>query len=376
MESLSLSDFPRDTYILLNTEARDLLFGYLKNKFGSLRNAGLHLGLPGAELYAWHKGVSKKSKQSAKIVNRYISLPRLKILCESTNVTLNSLQSSIKAIKASSRGGLIKNPVLPLQIKPETFSILGHLIGDGYGGEKGNACYINKSKEAIDNFIAKLKLSFGDVEYTTMPKHYRVIVPKVVPKILKQYFEIEDFRTGKARLSQKLLNSPNDCLIEFLKALIIDEGRVSDSGIYLEFSPRALLVDDLKKICSKLGYRYLNGKYFIISSKCFPKIAEDMRDLVIPKKQQILLNFFKRKERKWYNKEKGETKKEILTLLAKKSMTVEELASVLNIKRESVRLQLKGYNLNNNYIKGLLDQGLVEVKSLGWRNAAIFSLKR
>lgn len=282
MESFPLSQFPIDTCIFLKSEARRILFGKLKKKFGSLRIAGIHIGIPGAELYSWQRGFSNK-KKGAK-VKRYVSLPALKLICKELNLSVDSLQKNVLEIKANSRGGLIKNPCLPLKIMPATFAVLGHFIGDGYGGESGNACYVNKSPEALQNFVEKLNLAFGDVEYTRLDKHYRVVVSKIVPKILKKYFEIKDFRAGKCILSGKLLNSSKHYLIEFLKALIIDEGRVSDSGIDLEFSPKAHLKHALKIVCKKLGYGFSHGKYFIISSKSFPVLRGDMGDLVVPKK--------------------------------------------------------------------------------------------
>ncbi len=375
MDHFELSNFPEDTYFFIRANTRYSLFDKLKNRFGSLRAAGEHLAIPGAELYSWKNGFSNKERQHKKRVKRYIPLPALDKISKATGVSLKELQRSVIEIKTGSRSGLIKNLTLPLEIKPETYAVLGHFLGDGYGGERGNSCYVNKSPEAIENFVKKLRLAFGNVEYTVLPQHYRVIVSKIVPKILKQYFEISDFRTGKAKLSSKLLKAPNECLVEFLKALIIDEGSVMDSGIYLEFSSRAHLINDLKKICSKLGYQYSDGKHFIISVKSFPRIIKDMKNLVIPSKQQALLSYFKRKGRGWYNRNRNTTKKEILHLLTKNPMSVREIALRLNIRKGSVRMQLKGYSLNNRPIKGLLDLGLVEPKAKGWRNSTIFGLK-
>lgn len=373
LDCINLSDFPEDTYIFLEENERIKLFNKLEEKYDFLSKASQALDITGAELYFWKKGYSNKRKGKVK---RYIPLNVLKTIYRDINADVNILQDNVSEIKANSRAGLIRNPSLPLQIKPETFALLGHFLSDGYGGEIGNACYISNSKEARENFISKLKSAFGDVEYSILEKHHRIIVAKIVPKILKRYFGIDDFRTGRVKFPEKIFNAPKPFLIELLKAIIIDESRIGDSGIHIEFSPKSCLNKVTKKLCKRLGYKLLNyKKAVIISPRSFPKIKEDMKDFIIPSKQEMFLRYFKRKNREWYNRYRGTTKEEILGLLSKRDYSIRELASKLNIKGGGVRDQIVGYNFKGRRIKGLLELGLVKVKRMRWHNTRIFCIK-
>jgi len=370
---LNLSDFPEDTCILLEKNARKIIFSQLEEKYGSLGLARKELKIKGSSLYSWKNGFELKKHGK---VNRFIHITSLKKLCYALGLEINSLQNQVQEIKASSRAGIIIKPQLPLQIIPETFAVLAHFLSDGYGGEKGNACYISKSPEAMDNFIVKLKVSFGDVDHSILKKHWRVIVAKIVPKILKKYFQILDFRTGKVVFPEQIFSYPRPFLVELLKAIIIDEGRIGDGGIEILFSPKSCLTEVSRRLCKKLGYQVQNyKKSAIISVKSFDMIKEDMGDFVIPSKQAAFLKHFTLKNRKWYNRHRGHTKAEILKLLRKQDLTIKELGYLLNIGTGNLRDQLIGYNLQGRRIKGLLELGLVEVKRIGWRNGRVFGIK-
>lgn len=373
-DKIPLSEFPNDTYIFLDEKCRIDLSKKLEKEFGFLRQAGKNIEITPATLYDWRLGVKIRK---GRIIKRYISLIDLKKICDAIDVNMNDLQEYVIELKTSSRSGVIKNPKLPLSVVPETFAILGHLLGDGYGGENGNCAYVNTRKEALYNFVCKLTKAFGDVEYSINLKHNRVIISKIVPKILKKYFQISDFRSSKSYITQKVFDASKECLAEFVKAIIIDEGRIADSGIQIELSANKELTKNIQKICEKgLGYTCSSsGKSFFISCQSFPKVLEDMKDLIIIEKQKMFTKWFSRKSRKWYNRKRGVTKKEIVKLLLKKQMSTKELASEIGIKNDAVRTQIIGYHLNGKHIPGLLDLNLIEIKRMGRKDTRIFGIK-
>lgn len=373
MGSIQLSEFPSDTYIFLDKKCRNKIIEKLEKKYGYLTRAGKKIGIVPRNLYEWKSGIIIKY---GKPVKRYISLYNLKTICNAIDADINSLQKYVTEIKTGSRSGVIKELKLPLPIVSETFAVLGHMLSDGYGGEMGNACYVNTSNDALYNFIDKLKKAFGNVHYSINIKHNRVIISKLVPKILKKYFDIDDFRSSKSKITSKIFNAPKDCLIEFVKAVIIDEGSVADSGVYVDFVANPKLTKDFKRICEELDYScYLSKGCVIISSRSFPKLLKDIKNLVISDKQKMLLKWFNRKSRKWYNRYRGTTKKEIVELLLKKPMSVKELSSEINVKCECIRAQIKGYSRKGRYVPGLIDLGILEVKDKGWKDTAIFGVK-
>jgi hypothetical protein len=374
VDFLPLSEFPLDTYVFISDDKRKELFENIEEKYGFLTKAGKELNITSCDLYFWKLGFCNKK---GKIIKRYIPLSILERICKSINEDVDNLQKYISELKTNSRSGIIKNPTLSLPIIPETFAILAHFLGDGYGGENGNSNYTNTSKEALYNFVDKLKKSFGDVEYSINLKHKKVIVSKIVPKILKKYFEIDDFRSSKFYITQRISDAPRGCLVELIKAFIIDEGRIGDSGIQIELVANPKFTKELQRICQeKLGYKTSSSRNcFIISCKSFPLLLKDMKNLVIPEKEEMLLKWFKRKSRSWYNKKKNDTKKEIVKLLLKTPMTTKDLSLNIGVKTESIRTQIKGYYLNEKYVSGLVDLDLVKPVNKGWRNANIFGIK-
>jgi len=374
VDKISLSEFPNDTYIFLDEKRRIDLSKKLEKKFGFLRQAGKKIGITPATLYDWRLGIKIRK---GKIIKRYISLMDLKRICNAISVDINSLQKHVIELKTGSRSGIIKNPKLPMSIVSETFAVLGHLLGDGYGGENGNCAYVNTCREALYNFIGKLTKAFGNVEYSINLKHKRIIISKIVPKILKNHFQIYDFRSSKSYINQKVFEAPRECLVELIRAIIVDEGRIFDSGIQVELSANPKLTEDLQKICERrLGYvcnSYDGG--FIISCQSFPRVLKDMKHFKIPEKQKMFLKWFNRKSRKWYNRKRGITKEEIIKLLLKKEMSTKELASKIGIKNDSVRTQIMGYYLNGKRIPGLINLDFIEVKRKGQKNTRIFGIK-
>lgn len=372
MKPLTLSQFPEDTYVFIKNKKREDIFNKIEKKLGYLTKIE---GIIPRNLYEWRYG--KFIRKNGKEVKRYIPLPKLKKLCKIINININDLQPHIQEIKTSSRSGIIKNPKLPLKITPETFALLGHFIADGYGGEKGVSRYINVSEEARENFIKKLKKVFGNIYYSTNPKypHY-VNIAKIIPKILKKYFKIKDFRNSKPLLTKKILNAPKKYLIEFIKAIIIDEGSVRDIGIEIGITANPKLTNQIRKICiDRLNYKCIKYKNtFRISTENYLQISKDMNNLIIPQKQERFQRYFKRKSRKWYNRYKNSTKKEIIKQLLNKPMDVIELSGNLNIFASGVRDQIKGYDLKGKRVLGLIDLEIVRIKNLGYRNIQIFEI--
>lgn len=376
MKNINLSEFPEDTCVYIKDKKRKELFKKLERKYIYLIRAQNKLNIKSSNFYDWRKGYL--IRKNGKVIRLYIPLQKLKVICKNLKMNANSLQKDIKFIKVNSRAGTIKNPKLPLRVVPETFAVFGHLISDGYGGENGNACYVNTSDEAIKNFIKNLKIAFGNVEYHILKKHNRIIIPRLIPKILKKYFSIKDFRSSKSNLTKKILLAPRKYLLAFLKAIVIDEGSIRDIGIEINFTANKRLTNQVQKLCeNRLKYicrkTYKNG--FIISGENFNKIKEEIKDFIIPKKQKMFLKWFNRKSRTWYNKYKGTTKKKIIKALLSNSMSVSQLAFKLNINESGIRDQIKGYNLKGRYISGLLNMGIVKINSFGWRGTAIFDIK-
>ena len=371
MKPINLSDFPNDTYIFLKPEKRNEICRKLEEKYGYLTRCRKIVNI---NFYSFRDGDWKKK---GKQIRCYISLQHLKKICDLLNIRVNDLHSHIEEIKTSSRSGVIKSPKLPLEVTPEMFAVLSHLISDGYGGEKGRSVYVNINKEARENFISKLNASFGDVYWSWNPNHPEyVCISKLVPKVLKKYFKIKDLRSRKSKITELIRTAPKEHIIEFLKAIIIDEGRIADSAIYIEFKANPRLTHAVKDLCEKrLGYKCsISKNVLLISCKNFEVIKKEMQNFIIPHKQEKFMKFFKRKARRSYNRYKGTTKKEIITCLLKKPLSVSEIAGMLDLKDSGVRDQICGYNLKEKRIPGLIDLGIVNIQTLGRYSTRIFTI--
>ena len=98
MKPLNLSQFPEDTYVLIESKKRKEIFQKLEKKLGFLTRSK---DITSGALYDWKKGYMIKNK--IKKIKRYIPLPKLKKLCKNINININNLHPYIQEIKTSSR---------------------------------------------------------------------------------------------------------------------------------------------------------------------------------------------------------------------------------------------------------------------------------
>jgi len=212
-----------DDDLILHLEKKTLeyLRLFIENKFGSLYLLSLKFKMPVSTFYA--KLLHKNQGITARV---------LKMLLNELNMEYNTIDS----IDAIGKFKGIKKMKFPIKIKPIWGELLAHGIFDGY---------VSSSQIRYSNYDPTIRKEFVDllnelpfqVHYNFPIKVTRDIdVNDVVAKLLMQIFEIYNFYSKKALLSEKffkMVKKNNLFGWYFLKGAFLDEGTITGGQIFI-----------------------------------------------------------------------------------------------------------------------------------------------
>jgi len=295
------------------------------------------------------------------IKNFFVPLEIYIKICEKLNISREELQKNIVAYKTAGGPNYISEPILPIKITPVFHMIFAHNIGDGtvINPKKGRLPYFGYrqfDKFYRVSYIKKLESIFGKLKFKEdyFEESTRPYCPPSISTLFFKYYNlgVDGFNSLTSRISPKIVDK--DSLLAVLIAFIIDEGHVDSTQITIVLKNKEL-VQDLKKICDKLGYEskityrnndtYKDYGYLNILRDGMKKIYSDYQVLnneypVIDLgwKGNKISNSFKIKNRPIY-KIKG-NQELILKILKTDFSSVNQIAAKINMTRQGVRYHI------------------------------------
>jgi len=294
MGIINFFNFPNNTYFILDEKYRRELFKKCMRKLGCKNYYELSLWINrkskkkfnGGDVKYWIEGAridKRTGKKHPKFMPLWLGIKLIKL----ANDKLTILDEKVIAYRSGGRGMIINAPILPIKVTSELDSIVIHLFGDGSAGEY-TPSYTQKRKEALDNFIRKLKNCFGKFQksvYFTQGK-CQVKFPKVITDIISKYYSIESYKTYRSTIPQKILNGRNKqnklaCLISF----VVDEGQIRD--VICLYNSNNTLLSQIRELILNCNYKCSNIKvnkkakcyYFTLSNKSLKKFFDDSEKL-------------------------------------------------------------------------------------------------
>lgn len=289
-------DFPDNVRIYFTDEFREWLFKRLKEICGTRieieRRLEVSRGTIDEDIKLGKLRNGVETYTSVKIIKKIISV----FSSQFDSDFLEKLEKNIIAIRCS-RGWVVHNPILPIKERPELYSIVFHMIGDGNASPRHSPYYSNKCKELINEFENHLQI-FGDVEIKLKIREDGLIYlnfPKVITDVLSYILKTKF--THPTSLPQRIFFAPIECKIAAVKAFIDDEGCVSTSFCVIQKSKRILL--ELKKLLKMIDIKtgkicnYSTARQLYISVYSYEKFA-NLITLSNPKKNSRLIQKIKK----------------------------------------------------------------------------------
>jgi len=313
-----------------------------------------------------------------------IPLDKLKILSDLVNINLGDIEKYVITYKSKGKSLLIENPNLPIAESPELFRIIAHMIGDGSANDTNVSYFKNFDKSVYSEFVSDMKMVFGGIELSLNEDN--VVFPIAITHILSEFYKIK-FGTFNASVPKELFKLPVEYAAAFIQGFFDDEGNVDTScarfysfnfGLLSDIKhlldikfPQIKSITNIKSRKKKTGIEH----YFSVNSGGLMNFYKLIGSVHSSKKEKLEF-YIRRKDKKWNHRSNGYTKSLILKSLSNWPKTIYELTKELLVSRETIRAHLFGYyNQRKINSKGLIEQGLVEIKSFGKYNSAIFGLK-
>jgi len=298
---------PTLTFVALDEKFRSDFFKKLIKNSGSQQTLvddinkwslkyGIKRSYTRLALYGWIKG-NKLDNGKIKTVNLPLwllieSSKKLSKVNSSKNLIMLEIENNIKSYSIFGNSNPITKPKFPLYLTPEMVSVIFHFVGDGHIGRKGvSSSYRQMNKEALTNFLIKLKNIFGDFDYSKNEfKNGKLVIPKIITEFYKYYFDLPNTNTFKAYIPLNIKSLKKEFLVAGLVSFIIDDGYIGDVVTF--YSKNRRLLEDLKGVASTCGYicypireKFSKGKVdiyrFNISIKSFQKFHRDIDELLI-----------------------------------------------------------------------------------------------
>lgn len=320
-------------------------------------------------------GVFKNMLKASYYDRWFVPLEFLLKICSELDITREELQSNIIFYKSWGSVNYIKNPKLPILVTPVFHMIYAHNIGDGTVSIAKDRfpyfAYRQFNQFYREAFIEKLEFIFGKIYYNKKEviDTTRVRCPSVLSGIFFKHYKLNDrgFLSDIARISKLVFDDGKDAMLAVLIGFIIDEGHIDSTQIAVVLKNKEL-VEDLGKICIKLGYKhtisYKTGEYeglvglnilrdgmkklyadYMILNKKYPVINLGVKGDKIKQSFNIINRPIKRT--------KG-NKEAILDILKKEQLSVNQLTIRINMTRQGVRYHIHNL-LKENKIK-ILDK--------------------
>ncbi len=380
---IHLKDFPKDKVVIfLEDKFRKKLIDNAINMFGR-EELARSLNIRKLDtITRWKEAKINRGKNW--ITPQGIPLDKLDILLKLLNVDLDVVEEHVTSYKSRGKSLQIKNPNLPISESPVLFRVMAHLIGDGSANENNVSYFKNFNKAVYDEFANDLKEVFGGIELSLNKDN--VVFPITVRHILSSFYNI-NFGTFDSNIPKRLFHLSPKYAGAFIHGFFDDEGNVDTSCIrFYSFNKRVLQdiirllimkfpkiasITDLKDRKKKTGIEY----YFSINSAGLENFHKLIGCTHSSKKEKLKF-YIKRKQKGWNHRSKGNTKLMILESLSSTPKTIYELTNELLVSRETVRAHLFGYHSERKRnTKGLIEQGLVEIKCFGKYNSVVLGLK-
>ena len=310
----------------------------------------------------------------------FVDLEIFIILCKLLKIPLKKFQNNIIAYKTRRGHNFIKNPKIPVEITPIFDMLFAHHIGDGTvvdpkNGRKPYFSYRQYNQKYKKLYVKKIESVFGEIEYKNEyfkePTNTRVYFPVVASELFFNLYNYDEkgFLSLTTRIPKEIFNKSPEHKLAFLIGIIIDEGNI-DSNLVVINMKNKKIIEDLKKICEDLSYpstlrpRKEEGFYCLyILSNGTKKLYQDYLKLK-EKHPEVDLGYKGRKIKEFINRINKPkiylpgNKEKILEMLKEELLTVNELASRLNMTRQGARY----------LINGLIKEGKVEFKMKEKRN--------
>lgn len=336
-------DFPEGKIRVLFKNHKEFIDNTIKF-FGSQKALGDFLGIPSIYIYYWKKHPL------------YIPLKQVKKIVKKCKLNWEDIEKKIISYKGINTSSPIFNPKLPIKETPEIFTLITHIICDGSVNKNGIPCYVNSSKELINNFDKILKDSFGEMNTRLSFGHginkncYDYRFPKITIELLKHLYNIEFYRIGV--LPKEIFDLPKEFSISVIRAFGDDEGNVDLNRRVGFYSKSKELLDVLINLLrEKLSFKNIgeikekgkNYYHFYIKSKDFEKYGKII-GFNHPEKAKLLneLVEFKNNSRAvgQHGKVK-ETKEKLLKLLDDNVLSTYQIMMELKINKSNINMQIR-----------------------------------
>lgn len=273
-------------------------------------------------------------------------------------LSLKHIKFNIIAMKSSTSGSQIINPVHSIKSSPELANIIGHLLGDG--GVSGNEpYYFNKNKELIKNFKKNCYKVFGKFKIDEYIDEGVICLrpPRIIGRLLNKMNN--SYSGPNSDIPSFILNGEKRTKASFIRAIFDDESSVLNSLIVIEMTNKKV-IHSLPLLLKSLDIESNNittrkrGKnrrrtytLRISGEQEFIKFYKFI-NFNHPKKRRLL--FVKINSYKSHSRKKYKAKEEILSLLSEKSFKTSELSSKLKVKSSCL----------SHHLKKLKEEGLIE----------------
>ena len=305
----------------------------------------------------------------------FVDLEIIVNLCNILDIPLEKFERNIIAYKTRKGSNYIENPKLPIKITPLFDMLIAHFIGDGFvinpkSGRKPYFGYRQYNEEYRNLFLKKAESIFGKINYKdsyiddkdTTQVYFPVVCSGIMFKLYG--LNLDSFMSETARIPSEIFHKDWKYKLAFLLAIIIDEGHI-DSSLIVVGMKNKRLIQDLQQLCFELSYTtsmsVTKGGSFCLYllSKSMQKFYQDYRTLIneypeanLGYKGKKIEEFINRINKPKVYIEGNKTR--ILEELSKGNLTVNELATKLNMTRQGARY----------LIKELIKENKIEVKSV------------
>ncbi len=306
---ITLNDLPDNTYVYIEPNYRKSLLQNAVNLFNTESGLMKKLSLSTSRFVSWYKG-EQKDYRSNKIGVSFIPLNKLKeissYLCEyeNTEFSMDEISKHVLMYRLKC-GNPIRNVILPIKESPQIVRLLFHLLGDGYGGMKGeSASYKNTCQELLDEVVRDLQI-FGDVQ--VYRQNDQIKFHRIIADIIKNYYSIQ-FKTFDSFISPRIKGLNKELLCHGIRAFADDEATAYPSFVRITSANYTLLtgIHELVSKYLKIESNIVKEQYSLKATykKTYYFDLKDLREyknkigFTHPKKAAILNNARKTKRKK------------------------------------------------------------------------------